>query len=160
VYATGRKLEQMQGLVALGCRLQQLDVTDEAAVARVVQAVVQEAGRIDILINNAGMTLKGWAIETPMTKARSVMEVRRSGVTDAAVSLTQPSCKHSTDARSARDGVHTVGIMSMMRAPSNDHARTMLVTHLVHAAGQLLWHAGDDAGRGAHNDKAAAGHDW
>jgi NADP-dependent 3-hydroxy acid dehydrogenase YdfG len=87
VYAAGRKLDQMQGLVALGCRLQQLDVTDEAAVARVVQAVVQEAGRIDILINNAGVALKGWAIETPLKDVRRLMEVRCSVVAEPTTQL-------------------------------------------------------------------------
>jgi NADP-dependent 3-hydroxy acid dehydrogenase YdfG len=36
-----------------------LDVTDNANVVEVVESIVQKAGRIDILINNAGLACFG-----------------------------------------------------------------------------------------------------
>lgn len=55
VFATARKLESMAGLQgAAGVQLLSLDVTDVAAAAAAVEAVVADAGRIDVLVNNAG----------------------------------------------------------------------------------------------------------
>jgi 3-oxoacyl-[acyl-carrier protein] reductase len=49
------------GAAARGCTL---DVTDEQAVARVVQEVVDELGSLDILVNNAG-TVAGGPVDGP-----------------------------------------------------------------------------------------------
>jgi hypothetical protein len=47
VYASARRLSAMEGLEQRGCRLVQLDVTDNDSVARAVAEVMAEAGRID-----------------------------------------------------------------------------------------------------------------
>lgn len=54
VYATARHLDRMAGLDTLGCHLLQLDVIDEAAVQQTISKVVDEQGKIDVLVNNAG----------------------------------------------------------------------------------------------------------
>lgn len=56
VYATARRLEAMTGLDSHPLiSLATLDVTNDADVIRVVEQVVAEAGRIDILVNNGGI---------------------------------------------------------------------------------------------------------
>jgi NAD(P)-dependent dehydrogenase (short-subunit alcohol dehydrogenase family) len=63
VYATARRPEAIGDLEAAGCRLLQLDVTDEDSMRAAVGAVEDEHGAIGALINNAGYSQSG-AIET------------------------------------------------------------------------------------------------
>ena len=44
-------------------RVHQCDVTDKAQVRRLVEAVTQEFGRIDVLVNNAGANVKNRAVQ-------------------------------------------------------------------------------------------------
>ncbi|MET7394282.1 SDR family NAD(P)-dependent oxidoreductase [Dactylosporangium sp. NPDC005572] len=53
-YASARRLETIEDLAAAGCRLLQLDVTDEVSMARAVATVEAEWGSVGALINNAG----------------------------------------------------------------------------------------------------------
>jgi len=57
VYATARKPERMKGLEAQGCRLLQLDVTEDASVDNTVLQICQECGRIDVLVGGQGSRL-------------------------------------------------------------------------------------------------------
>ena len=59
VYGTARRAELMDDLVAAGGHAFQLDVTDDDSVARGVQRVLDEQGRIDGLFANAGYCLLG-----------------------------------------------------------------------------------------------------
>ncbi|PSP83614.1 oxidoreductase [Halobacteriales archaeon QS_6_64_34] len=54
VWATARDETDVADLAAAGCETAELDVTDAGQVERVVAAVVESAGRIDCLVNNAG----------------------------------------------------------------------------------------------------------
>ncbi|WIA20900.1 hypothetical protein OEZ85_005245 [Tetradesmus obliquus] len=74
VYATGRCKDAIK-LKSYGCVELELDVTDAAATRRVVQQVLQECGRIDVVVNNAGALLKAWTTECPAAEARQLMEV-------------------------------------------------------------------------------------
>ena len=60
VYATARRLDAIADLEARGCRLLELDVTDEASMSAAVAAV---EGGVDVLVNNAGYS-QGGALET------------------------------------------------------------------------------------------------
>ncbi|HEX8054124.1 MAG TPA: oxidoreductase [Thermoleophilaceae bacterium] len=71
VYATARKIDSIQDLEEHGCRLLQLDVTDEESMGRAVAAVEEQEGAVGALVNNAGYSLSG-AIESV-----SMEEVRR-----------------------------------------------------------------------------------
>lgn len=50
-----------------------LDVADERAVVAMVRAVVREHGRIDALLNNAGIASMNHALLTPLATVRTVM---------------------------------------------------------------------------------------
>lgn len=54
VYATARDPEDLSGLAGDGCETAPLDVTDETEIEAVVDRIVDETGRIDALVNNAG----------------------------------------------------------------------------------------------------------
>lgn len=63
VYATARRLDSIADLAERGCKLLQLDVTDEDSMTAAVRQVESAAGAIYGLINNAGYSQSG-AIET------------------------------------------------------------------------------------------------
>ncbi len=55
------------------------DVSDEASVRGMVRAVVDELGRVDVLVNNAGISLIEPAEETSLEDWRRVLEVNLTG---------------------------------------------------------------------------------
>lgn len=57
-----------------------LDVMDEADVRRMIQAVGKKHGRLDILINNAGIASMNHMLLMPTSTARKVLEVNTLGV--------------------------------------------------------------------------------
>lgn len=57
-----------------------LDVTDEAAVERAAADVIARHGRIDVLVNNAGLVRNGPALETSFDDWRAVLAVDLDGV--------------------------------------------------------------------------------
>lgn len=77
VFGTTRRAsaQRLDGITMLTC-----DVTDDTSVAKLVDDVLAEAGRIDLLINNAGMGLLGAAEESSMVQARALFEVNVFGV--------------------------------------------------------------------------------
>ncbi|MFW0796799.1 SDR family oxidoreductase [Gordonia sp. CPCC 205515] len=63
----------------LGCRGEVADVADSASVQRVVDAVVAETGRIDVLINNAGILRDGVMWKLSDDDYEAVMAVHAGG---------------------------------------------------------------------------------
>ena len=63
-----------------GARHLTADVTDEAAVTAAVQTVADEAGRIDLLINNAGYGISGAVEFTDTAQAQALFDVNFFGV--------------------------------------------------------------------------------
>jgi short-subunit dehydrogenase len=57
------------------------DVTDDASVENMVAEVLRQAGRIDLLVNNAGIGLLGAAEESSSTQAQALFNVNVFGVT-------------------------------------------------------------------------------
>jgi NAD(P)-dependent dehydrogenase (short-subunit alcohol dehydrogenase family) len=64
----------------LGVELIQLDVRDEASVKACVEEVRSRAGRIDVLVNNAGITLVGAVEETGIGQAQALFDTNVIGV--------------------------------------------------------------------------------
>lgn len=63
VYASARRLDSIEHLGASGCRLLQLDVTDEDSMKAAVAEIEREHQAVGVLVNNAGYSQSG-AIET------------------------------------------------------------------------------------------------
>jgi NAD(P)-dependent dehydrogenase (short-subunit alcohol dehydrogenase family) len=63
VYATSRRIADVEDLGGHGCRTLALDVTDEASMAAAVRTVEEAEGSVGVLVNNAGYSQSG-AVET------------------------------------------------------------------------------------------------
>jgi NAD(P)-dependent dehydrogenase (short-subunit alcohol dehydrogenase family) len=77
VYGTSRKAavgEERDGVVFLP-----LDVTDDQSVADAVREVLRRSGRIDVLVNNAGLGIMGAAEESSIEQARALFETNLFG---------------------------------------------------------------------------------
>ncbi len=57
-----------------------LDVTDPASAAAAVDEVVRSAGRLDVLVNNAGFGIAGSVEDTSLDEARAQLDVNFFGV--------------------------------------------------------------------------------
>ena len=77
VFGTSRRaaVERLDGVTMLTC-----DVTDDASVAKLVEDVLAEVGRIDLLVNNAGVGVIGGAEESSIAQAQALFDVNVFGV--------------------------------------------------------------------------------
>ncbi len=86
VYATMRslakkgKLAEELGERRTTARICRLDVTDDTSVEKVMNKVASEQGRIDVLVNNAGIGVGGFFEDLTENENREVMETNFFGV--------------------------------------------------------------------------------
>ncbi|RXT35153.1 oxidoreductase [Bradyrhizobium betae] len=111
VFGTSRKpaANTSDGVTMLVC-----DVTDDASVQALVEDVVSRAGRIDLLVNNAGIGLLGAAEESSTAQAKALFDVNVFGV----VRLTNAVLPVMRRQRAGRI-VNLSSILGLIPAPYN-----------------------------------------
>jgi len=78
VWGTSRKAET--GTADGNYKMISMDVQDDASIKSAVERIMAEDGRIDVLINNAGISLVSPLEETPLSTMQTVLDVNLSGV--------------------------------------------------------------------------------
>ena len=85
VVVTSRTLDKLEPVAekvrALGRKSLAIssDVTDEKSVAKMVEAVVNEFSKIDILVNSAGITMRYTALEFPIDEWKKIIDFNLVG---------------------------------------------------------------------------------
>ncbi len=79
VYGTSRKPKADE---TLGFKMLALDVTDVDSIQKAIQVIVVNHGKLDVLINNAGMGITGSIEDTPTNEMRKVFDTNFFGAID------------------------------------------------------------------------------
>ncbi len=85
VFASARRLDSIAPLEEAGCRLLELDVTDDDSMRSAVEEVERAKGAVGVLVNNAGYSQSGAVESVPLDDARRQFETNVFGL----VRLTQ-----------------------------------------------------------------------
>jgi len=80
VYVAARRVAKMDDLVKLGAVSIEMDITKEEDIQKAVKKVLDDQGRIDVLVNNAGYAIYGAMEDTTMEDARRQFEVNLFGL--------------------------------------------------------------------------------
>jgi NAD(P)-dependent dehydrogenase (short-subunit alcohol dehydrogenase family) len=110
VYGTSRRAatgETRGGVVFLP-----LDVTDDESVAAAVREVLDRSGRIDVLVNNAGVGIAGAAEESSIEQARALFETNLFGL----IRVTRAVLPHMREQRSGRI-INVSSVLGLVPAP-------------------------------------------
>jgi NAD(P)-dependent dehydrogenase (short-subunit alcohol dehydrogenase family) len=110
VYGTSRRAtagETRGGVVFLP-----LDVTDDESIAAAVREVLERSGRIDVLVNNAGVGLAGAAEESSIEQARALFETNVFG----SIRMTRAVLPHMREQGSGRI-INVSSVLGFLPAP-------------------------------------------
>jgi short chain dehydrogenase len=80
VYGAARRTDRLEKLAAEGVRPLAMDVTDDASMTAGIARIIEETGRIDVLVNNAGYGSYGAIEDVPIDEARRQFEVNLFGL--------------------------------------------------------------------------------
>lgn len=78
VFGTVRNRAKAQPIA--GVQLVEMDIRDQASVRQGIQAIIAQAGRIDVLVNSAGVTLLGATEETSVAEAQTLFDTNVLGI--------------------------------------------------------------------------------
>lgn len=95
-----------------GVSIIELDVRDEASIRHGVQAVIAQEGRIDVLVNSAGVTLLGAAEETSIGEAQTLFDTNFFGL----LRMIKAVLPHMREQRSGRI-VNVSSVLGFLPAP-------------------------------------------
>jgi NAD(P)-dependent dehydrogenase (short-subunit alcohol dehydrogenase family) len=98
VFATARKQAAVNDLKSMKMETAALDVTDEKSITACVDYVISKAGRIDMLVNNAGLLLIGPLVELENSELRHQFETNVIGL----AALTKAVVPHMIGIRSGK----------------------------------------------------------
>lgn len=110
VFGTVRSIDKAAPLPAV--QLVEMDVRDEASVRRGIQRIIEQAGRVDVLVNSAGGSLLGSVEETSVAEARLLFETNVFGV----MRVMQAVLPHMRAQRSGRI-VNISSVLGFLPAP-------------------------------------------
>lgn len=80
VYGAGRQAEKLKELETIGVKALHLDVTNEASTKLAVKEILNQEGKIDVLVNNAGYGAYGAIEDVSLEEAKRQFEVNLFGV--------------------------------------------------------------------------------
>ena len=111
VFGTSRKAVSASGdgITMLTC-----DVTDDSSVQKMVAEVLRQAGRIDLLVNNAGVGLLGGAEESSAAQAQALFDVNVFGVLRV-TNAVLPTMRHQKGGRI----INMSSILGLIPSPYN-----------------------------------------
>lgn len=105
VYGAARRVEKMQDLVEMGGHSLKMDILKEEEISEGLKKIIEEQGKIDVLINNAGYSVYGPVENTSLEDARRQFEVNLFGL----ASITQKILPHMRNQKSG----HIINITSV-----------------------------------------------
>lgn len=92
------------------------DVTDDAAVSSLVSTVLSRTGRIDVLVNNAGIGLLGGAEESSISQVQALFDVNLFGVMRV-TNAVLPSMRQRGEGRI----INISSVLGLIPAPYSAH---------------------------------------
>lgn len=98
VYGAARRVKRLKELESLGLRGLSLDLTDESSMKNAIKKIISDEGRIDVLINNAGVGFLSPILNAPIERVKEEFEVNLFGP----VRLTQFVIPYMMERRSGR----------------------------------------------------------
>lgn len=109
VFGTSRRPAptRSDGVTMLTC-----DVTDDASVTNLTDEVLARAGRIDLLVNNAGIGMLGGAEESSVAQAKALFDVNVFGVLRV-TSAVLPTMRHQKEGRI----INVSSVLGLIPAP-------------------------------------------
>ncbi|TDG14085.1 SDR family NAD(P)-dependent oxidoreductase [Seongchinamella unica] len=116
VYATARRPDTLQDLAQAGLRTLALDVNDDSSIAAAMATVADEAGQLDMLVNNAGFSQVGAMIDLQREDLRRQYEtnvISVVSVTRAAI----PLLRKAVASHGVADLVNVGSIVGLFTTP-------------------------------------------
>eukprot|EP01132_Coremiostelium_polycephalum_P005796 gene5796-7209_t len=93
VYASARRLRSIEILEKEGLKTLQLDVTDLFSIKNAVDQIINNEGRIDVLVNNAGMAYTTPLIEANPDQSARIMDTNFFGVVNTTIEVSKHMVK-------------------------------------------------------------------